>query len=93
MIKTTTKRLKEYPIKCFKYTNSMNDKIEIRNSYTQTIRISEDGKRLIIMNKQFTLDALYRFETVKSSNWHKEEESSDYIKKITKLNVYDHALS
>lgn len=61
-------RLKKYPIKCYKLSNKIDDKIYIPEKYSSTIKLSLDGRKLIIMNKKLSFNSKYKRETHKSNH-------------------------
>ena len=59
----TMDRLKTVPIKCFKYSNKLGADIINPGQYTNTINISEDAKRIIIMNRKYAFSSKYKFDS------------------------------
>ena len=53
MINKTIEWLQKHPIKCYRYSNKLGDKLHIPNKYNAKIQLSLDATELIIMTKKY----------------------------------------
>ena len=70
MINKTMESLKKWPIKCYRYSNKLGQKLHVPEKYNARLSLSEDGKELILMTKKYTNQGLYQLETQKAKHLH-----------------------